>query len=83
MLHRKFGHVVSMKDAYVETKRGVSKLRHTSIGWKFLIEWKDGSSSWISLKVLKESTPIEVAEYVTPLGLANEPDFSWWVVVYS
>ena len=33
----------------------------------------------MSLKVLKDSNPIEVAEYVTTLGLENEPSFSWWV----
>ena len=32
----------------------------------------------MSLKVLKESNPIEVEEYVTTLGLYNEPAFSWW-----
>ena len=62
-----------MKDGYDTTKRGVRKIRQTTIGWKFLIQWKDGSSSWISLKVLKESNPIELAEYETTPGLANEP----------
>ena len=31
------------------------------------------------LKVLKESNPIEIAEYVTALDIENEPAFSWWV----
>ena len=33
----------------------------------------------MSLQVLKELNPIEVADYVTTIGLANEPAFSWWV----
>ena len=33
----------------------------------------------MSLKVLKESNPIDVAEYATTLVLANEPDFLFWV----
>ena len=28
---------------------------------------------------MKESHPIEVAEYVMALDLKTEPDFSWWV----
>ena len=33
----------------------------------------------MSLKSLKESNPVEIAEYVTALGLDNEPAFKWWV----
>ena len=33
----------------------------------------------MSLKVLKESHPIEVAEYVTAMDLETEPACSWWV----
>ena len=80
VLHRKLGNAVSTKDAYVTTKRGIRKLRHTTIGWEFLIEWKDGLRYWMYLKVLKESNPIGVAEYVTSLGLANEPAFLWWML---
>ena len=36
-----------------------------------------GREAWVSLKVLKESHTIEVAEYVTALHLEREPDFSW------
>ena len=45
VIHRKLGNNVSMKDAYVTTKRGFHNLRQTTIGWEFLMEWKDGSSS--------------------------------------
>ena len=79
VIHRKLRSSVSTKDDYVTTKRGICKLSHTTIGWEFLIEWKYGFSSWMYLKVLKESNPIEVEEYATNLGLANEPAFLWWV----
>ena len=38
--------------------------KKTTQGWKLLFEWKDGFSEGGSLKALKESNPIEVAEYV-------------------
>ena len=79
VLHERLGNAVSHKNAYVTTKRGVRKMRQTTIGWRFLCEWKDGSSSWVSLKSLKESNPVEIAEYVTALGLNDEPAFKWWV----
>ena len=69
LVHEKMGNALSSKDAYVTTKRGLRKLCQTTIGWKFLCEFKDGSNTWVSLKVLKESHPIEVAEYVTALDL--------------
>ena len=70
---------MDMKNAFVTTKRGVRKLCQTTIGWNFLCKWKDSSSSWVSLKVLKESNPAEIAEYVTAMGLQDEPAFAWWV----
>ena len=35
--------------------------------------------SWMSLKLLKESNHIEVAEYATNLGLETGPAFLWWM----
>ncbi len=32
-------------------------------GGKLLVAWLDGSTDWIPLKDLKESNPVEVAEY--------------------
>jgi hypothetical protein len=34
---------------------------------------------WIELKLLKESNPVQVAEYVTAKNIAEEPAFAWWV----
>lgn len=31
------------------------------------------------LKVLKESNPVQVGEYVIARGISNEPAFAWWV----
>jgi hypothetical protein len=45
VLHKRMGNAVSKQNAYVTTKRGVRKLRYPMIVWKFLCEWKDGSSS--------------------------------------
>ena len=72
------GNALSSKDAYVTTKRGLRKICQTTIRWKFLCEFKDASNTWVSLKVLKESHPIQVSEYVTALHLEKEPAFSWW-----
>ena len=63
-------------DKYIVTRRGQKKLRKTTIGWKLLVKWKDESESWIHLKDLKESHPIEVAEYAKSRGIDDEAAFA-------
>ena len=54
-------------------------MRKRTVGWKFNIKWRDGTTKWVSLKDLKESNSIEVAEYVTERNILEEPAFDWWV----
>ena len=70
---------VSKEDAYVMTKRGQKRNRITTKGWDLLVRWKDGSEQWIPLKTLKESHPVEVAEFAKAHDIADEPAFVWWV----
>ena len=39
----------------------------------------DGSTSWEMLKDVKESYPVQIAEYSLQHGISNEPAFAWWV----
>ncbi len=59
---------------------GLAKHRQqTTIGWEFLIQWKDSSTSWIPLKDLKNSHPIQSEEYAVANQLSHEPAFARWV----
>ncbi len=53
--------------------------KKSTAGWKLCARWKDGSTSWETLADLKESFPIQVAEYAVTRGVEKEPAFSWWV----
>ena len=44
-----------------------------------MIRLKDHSTQWIKLKDLKESNPVELAEYAKGNELQFEPAFKWWV----
>jgi hypothetical protein len=77
--HRKDGSAVHIDDGIIA---GTQQKRMTTKGWSLLVEWKDGGSSWIPLKDLKESNPIEVAEYAVANKLVSEPAFAWWVPVF-
>ena len=52
---------VSKQDKYLVTPRGQRQMQKTTKGWKLLVIWKDQSKTWIPLKDLKESNPVEVA----------------------
>ena len=43
------------------------------------VRWKDQSTSWESLKDLKQSFPVQVAEFAIRQNLADKPAFRWWV----
>jgi hypothetical protein len=44
-----------------------------------LLQWKDGSTTWATLKDVKDSYPVQAAEYAIAVGLSDQPAFSWWV----
>ena len=69
---------VKLKDAFF-VKDGKKYRKKTTMGWKLCVQWKDGSTSWLPLADLKESYPIEVAEYALSCEIDNEPAFRWWV----
>ena len=47
------------------TKQGTTRRKRTTRGWDLLVRWKDGTNSWVSLKDLKESYPIElIIQYI-------------------
>ena len=74
--YRKDDDAVHKDDAFVEDEHGRKKQRLTIKGWSFLVNWKDGSQSWVPLKDIKESNPIEVSEFVTGKGLEKESAFA-------
>ena len=48
-------------------------------GWKLLVKWRDQSKSWVKLAELKESHPLETAEFAKSRGIDDEAAFIWWV----
>ncbi len=59
--------------------KGCPSKRCNTYGWKICCQWKDGSTTWESLKDLKESHPLEMAEYAVTQGIDHKPTFNWWV----
>jgi hypothetical protein len=77
--HRRLDSALALADqTRIQTNGRAYKTRST-IGWQLCCQWKDGSTSWIDLKDLKESHPIQTAEYAKTVGIDQEPAFNWWV----
>jgi hypothetical protein len=77
--NRTTGKQVLQQDAFVTTRTGTRRQRETTIGWEMLVQWKDLSTTWVSLKDMKEAYPIQTAEYAVQARIAEEPAFAWWV----
>ena len=69
---------VSDQDRYVHVN-GRKHHRKTTRGVKLCVRWKNGSTTWERLIDLKQSYPLELAEYAIANGIDGTPAFSWWV----
>ncbi len=63
----------------VKIINGKKVVSRSTKGRELCCEWKDGSFSWQKLSDLKESHPLQVAEFALAAGIANETAFNWWV----
>jgi hypothetical protein len=73
------GKQVLQQDAFMTTRTGTRRRRETTVGWEMLVQWKDLCTTWVSLKDMKESYPIQIAEYTVQARVAEGPAFAWWV----
>jgi hypothetical protein len=76
--HRRRDCAVPMSEGYtlVGTNR---KPVITTKGWDLKVRWSDGSYDWLPMSQLKQSNPLQVAEYAVAHKIEKEPAFNWWV----
>jgi len=60
---------IKISDGFVKSKNGNQVPKKTTRGWKHLVKWKAGSVDWVKLKDLKQSSPIELADYTLENGI--------------
>ena len=77
--HRSNKQAVTRANGFVRGPNGSQKPRKTTKGWELCVRWKDGSTEWVPLKEMKESNPLQVADYAEANQIAAEPAFAWWV----
>ena len=76
--HRRKEDAIPTEQGFVETKSGNRKRVVTTKGWDIQVKWENGETTWVPLKIIKESNAAEVAEYAIEKGIQNEPAFAWW-----
>jgi hypothetical protein len=52
--------------------------RWTSKGWYLCAQWKNGLTTWESLRDMKEAFLIKVAEYAFAHNIKDKIAFKWW-----
>jgi hypothetical protein len=77
--HRVLDKAIPKSEGTYDTRSGSKCRRRTIMGWELSVRWKDGSSNWISLKDLKDTYPVDLADYAIANGIETEPAFAWWV----
>ena len=77
--HRVDGSELRQQNAFITSSNGGKRRREITKGWEILLLWKDGSSSWEKLKDVKESYPVQLAEYSLQHKISEEPAFTWWI----
>ncbi len=76
--HQHLPAAIKLSDQKIVCGDGQTCLKRSTVGWQLCCQWKDGSTSWENLADLKESHPIETAEYAKILGVDHEPALNWW-----
>jgi hypothetical protein len=77
--HKRTNEALSDEQIFQVSHNGNIHHRMTTKGWKLCVSWVDGSTSWESLADMKNSFPVQVAEYVIAHQLRDLPAFRWWV----
>ena len=69
---------IAERDRYIHVN-GCRHHRKTTRGVRLCVRWKNGAATWERLVDLKQSYPLELAEYAIARGIDGTPAFSWWV----
>ena len=60
-------------------KNGQKVPKQTTKGHQLLLQFCGNETEWMDLQTVKDSNPIEVAEFAIVNQLDQQPAFAWWV----
>ena len=74
--HQMNNTAISVSEGFTDSGKPVI----TTKGWKLRVKWTDGSMDWLPLSQVKNSNPLQLAEYAVAQNIHKEPAFNWWVM---
>ena len=74
--HRKYRTAISKEEGKIRSANGTERGNITTRGWEVMVLYKDGLTDCIQLKDIKESKPVEVAEYAVTNRIQDKPAFA-------
>ena len=77
--HRSDNTAIPIEQGFVRSRNGNQVPKVTTKGWLLLVSWRDGSTDWVKLKDLKDSYPVQVAEYAASNRIADQSALKWRV----
>ena len=77
--HKRDDSDIAKADGFINSSCGNLHRKRTTIVWKLLVEWKEGSVDWFPLKDHRQSNPVELAEYAVTNEISDEHAFNLWV----
>jgi hypothetical protein len=77
--HRRNATALDKEDAFNTMSNSVKQRKQTTQGWQLLCQWRDGSTTLVTLKGMKQSYPIQVAVYSIANLIDDEAAFAWRV----
>ena len=77
--HKTDSTTITMDDEMETSKNCYKEMKKITIGWKFMVQWKDDTNLCIKLKGLNASNDVEGVDYISKVKCVSEPSFEWWV----
>jgi hypothetical protein len=77
--HWKTKDAIEKQNGFTVAQYGARIPKRTTRGWELCVKWRNGDTTWAPLKDLKDTNPVELAEYAITNGIKDEPAFLWWV----
>ena len=70
------GTEVNEHDAFTTMRTGTKRCRDTTKAVEFLVQWEYGRTTWVTLKDMKNSYPVQMDKYAVQRRFSGKPEFS-------
>ena len=77
--HRYYGTEVKEQDTFITTHTGTNCRRDMTKRFEVLVQYKDGITTWLTLKDMKNLYHVHMDEYTVQRRIAGNPTFPWFI----